>query len=388
MGRPPKSKFPMKPQKIIMPSELKPPIGEIKVLANPKVFHPGTELPPQRVVFIFVHGGLGDYINFMSAVLWAAKENPQLIGHITVKQPFRDVAEFLMKPYPNWSVHDHEYLKDIQEKYDKVLIHYPKKEHQLINATGAHLMDLGFMYYAQMSKPPEGFGYLPEISYDGPWKWPELRERPYAVFTPGSTARARVIYGRYFNDLVAYTLSRGITPVFLGKKDFVVGTAKEIGYNAKFQDDYDFSKGIDLTEKTTLLEATQIMSKACFVLGLDNGLLHFAGTTTTPIIFGHNVATVAHREIRRRSGQTINVHLEESGLPCISCQSRMRYIVGHEFNKCIYQEHPQHAYRCLDLLFSNEALTWKMAIDHMLDLPRISSRMLSFGTNETDSTNP
>jgi hypothetical protein len=286
-----------------------------KIRANEKIFLKGTYLEPQRVVFIFIDGGLGDYINFMSSVLWAARENPQITGHVTVNEPFRTIAEHILKDYPGFTAHTHDYLKTIYEKYDRVLIHYPKKEQQLINATGAHLMDLGFKYYAQLDRPPKDYGYLPEIKFDTYFdfktKWPDLAGRPYAVFTPGATARARVIYGRYFNELVAYTLSRGLTPVFLGKKDFAFNATGE-GYSATFQDDYDFSKGIDLTEKTTLLEAIQIMSKACFVLGLDNGLLHLAGTTNAPIIFGHNVATVEHREIRRRSGLTINIKLNES----------------------------------------------------------------------------
>jgi ADP-heptose:LPS heptosyltransferase len=358
-----------------------------KVKANPNIFRPGTMLEQQRVVFIFVNGGLGDYINFMSAVIWAAEQNPHVVGHVLVTEPFRTVAAHILKDYPNWTAHVHGYLRTIQDTYDRVLVHYPRREHMLISATGAHLMDLGFMWFAQMSKPPKDYGFLPEINYNEPWKWPALKERPYAVFTPGATAKSRVIYPRYFNELVNYTVSKGITPVFLGKRDFADGN-KDIAYNATIQDGYDFSKGIDLTEKTTLLEATQIMSKACFVLGLDNGLLHFAGTTTTPIIFGHNVASVEQRDIRRRSGQTINVHLEESGLSCIACQSKMRYMVGHKFSDCFYRSHPSNGYKCLELLFSEGCATWKMAIDHMLNLPRISSRIASYDMNETDLPSP
>ncbi len=377
-----KSKFPMnpfKPKKIHVTGKSS--LGVVD--ANEKYFLKGTTLPKQYAAFIFINGGLGDYINFMSAAIWAAKENPHLIGRIYVREPFRSVAKYIMREFPEWKVLPHEELPDLE---DRALVHYPKD--QLINATGAHLMDLGFKYYALIDRPPEGYGYLPEINYTGQWKWPELKVQPYAVFTPGATAKARVMKGRYFNELVAYTRSRGVTPVFLGKRDFVEGTEKNIGYNAVVQDDYDLSKGIDLTEKTSILEAVQIMSKAVFVLGLDNGLLHFAGTTTTPIIFGHNVATVEHREIRRRQGLTINIKVNESDLACIGCQSRMRYIVGHKFNECLYKEKPEVAYKCLDLLFAERCQTWKAAIDHILDLPKTASLMNSYATRETDSPSP
>jgi ADP-heptose:LPS heptosyltransferase len=350
------------------------------ISANPKIFLPGTQLEKQRAVFIFTKGGLGDYINFMSAVVWATKENPHLISHVLVNEPFKTVAEYIAKELPNCTVHTPEYLRVIHKQYDKVLIYYP--DNQLINATGAHLMDLGFMYYAQVQKPPEGYGFLPEINYDKPWRWPELLDKPYAVFTPGATARARVVYAKYFNELVGYTISKGITPVFLGKREFVKDPKGE-GYKATFQDGYNLTKGIDLTEKTTLLEAVQIMSKACFVIGLDNGLLHFAGTTEAPIIFGHNVATVEHRAIRRRRGLTINIELKETDLSCIGCQSRMRYIVGHKFSRCLYGGNIGKEYQCLDLLFSQGCITWKAAIDHITKTPKISSLIRSYSMNET-----
>ncbi len=351
-------------------------------------FLPRTQLVREPVCFIFINGGLGDYINFMSSILWVAKENPHVIGHVIVKQPFQDVAKFILKDFKNWSVEEPNFLREASDRYPHVQIHYPRKEDQLITAIGAHLMDLGFMYYARMSKPPEGYGYLPEVKYTGPWKWPELEKGPYAVFTPGATARSRVIYGQHFNELTSYTLSRGITPVFLGKRDFVDKASNGVGYNATYQTDYDLTKGIDLTEKTTLLEAIQIMSKACFVIGLDNGLLHFAGTTKTPIIFGHNVATVEHREIRRRQGQTINVHINEKDLACIGCQSHMRYLVEHNFNKCLYETEKSHAYKCLDLLFSDRCGTWKSAIDHVINLPRIASHISSYDMSGINLPSP
>lgn len=345
----------------------------LKIKANENIFLDNTFLEKQNVAFVFMNGGLGDYINFMSSILWIAEANNHVQGILLVREPFKSVAKFILKSYPQFKVWD---LTEIKNLPDRTLVCYPKD--QLITAVGAHLMDLGFMYYAQMSKPPEGYGYLPEINYKG--RDFDLPQN-FAVFTPGATARARVMYGKYFNELVNYTMSKGITPVFLGKKDFAHNTTAE-GYKASFENDYDLTKGLDLTEKTTLLEATNIMSKALFVLGIDNGLLHFAGTTEVPIIFGHTVASVEHRDIRRKQGLTININIDRKDLSCISCQSNMRFLRGHKFSSCLYSKDVKKAYSCLDLLFSKECATWKNAIDYILNLSRSKSRINNCSMSE------
>jgi ADP-heptose:LPS heptosyltransferase len=163
-----------------------------------------------------------------------------------------------------------------------------------------------------------------------------------------------------FNGLVDYTISKGITPVFIGKRDFAL-KGKENNYFANVGEEMDFSKGIDFREKTTLLQAVEIIKGAKFILGIDNGLLHFAGCTETPIIFGHTITEVKHRSVRRPKGTVINLALTKESLPCSGCQSNMRNIIGHKFKNCIYDD-----YKCLDLLFGNEMSEWKRAIDYIL----------------------
>lgn len=330
------------------------------VYLNAKYFRPRTSHTPVHVNYIVAGGGLGDYINHCAALEWIARECPHVMGHIFVNPPFLDVAKYIFKKYPRFKVSD---LRDVDARLiEGSLIVNHRKSPQLIQATGAHLLDLGFMYFAQLDKPMPGYNRLPTIDYNGPWKWPDLKEdSKYAVFTPGATADTRAMPAKHFNTLVNYTADLGITPVFLGKKEFSTTKASiEAGYTAKFNEDNDYSRGIDLREKTSLLEAVQIMRRARFVIGIDNGLLHFAGTTETPIIFGHTVATVEHRKIRRPKGLTIDIAVDEKTLPCIGCQSRMRFIAGHKFSRCIYDD-----YACLELLFADDCATWKKAIDHV-----------------------
>ncbi len=316
-------------------------------------FRRGSRRKSSAINFVLMNGGIGDFINFTSSLIWVAETQKHVDGFVWAHDPMLEVCRFLFKKYPNFRVHNR---LDF-EKYcvEGALIVAPQRSTQFLNATGQHLLDLGFNYFGQIDSPPEGWGYLPRIDYTGPWKWPELKQvKRYAIFTPGATTDVRTVPAYAFNELVDYVSGLEITPVFLGKKT-IAGS-----YEAKFEEGYDYTKGIDLREQTTLLEATQIMRGAEFVMGLDNGLLHLAGCTNVPIIFGHNITTVKHRQIKRREGITIDITINEKDLECIGCQSRMRY-TKHSFDKCIYTDK-----MCLTMMFQDKCVVWKQAINQIL----------------------
>jgi len=327
-------------------------------------FRANSEVTETTAYFVLQRGGLGDYINMSASLLYIAENFPHVKGRVIVNPPFLAVMKYLLRDFTSW------YCIDGRDKNLKLedgsLIVAPDPKTQSINATGAHLLDLGYHFFLNVERAPSPeHDYLPRIDYAGPWKWKSLdRSSPYAVFTPGATTDSRTMPAKPFNELVDYALSLGVTPVFLGKKNFAATEHLEgvKDYSARFDKNYDLSKGVDLREQTTLLESVQIMRGAKFVLGLDNGLLHFAGTTSVPIIFGHNIADVKHREIRRPNpNYTFNIQVPREALGCIGCQSNMRYAVGHRFNRCAYGD-----LKCLDLLFYDDSATWKLAIDEAM----------------------
>lgn len=328
---------------------------------NHKYFRPGSIWHKARTHFLLPSAGLGDLINWVPALEWTAKENFHLDCFFYFKNPFLEVAQFIFKDTPRVQVsHINEFKKYVKDG-DAVLDF--RNVNQYINATGAHLLDLGFMLFTCSSEPYEGYNRLPQINFTDPFTELTIKDMPapYAVFTPGATTDTRAMPAQAFNELVRYTYEKGITPVFLGKIEFLEDF-KGPEYRTRFDEGYDFSLGVDLRDQTTLLQATQIMSKAEFVLGIDNGLLHFAGCTEAPIIFGHTITTVKQRDIRRPKGVTINVALDKKDLPCIGCQANMRFVFGHTFRKCVYDD-----YKCLELLFANNSATWKKAIDLVLN---------------------
>lgn len=321
-------------------------------------YRPKTMWYETPINFFVSRGGLGDYLNWVPAFKWIAEKNHHVKSKIFIAEPMATVYKYIFKDHKNIIVFSH---KDItsEVKNGEAVCNMEKYE-LFINATGGHLMDLGFMYLCTSVKPYPGYDKLPVIDYK---ETPDdlLPQKPYAVFTPGATHKTRQMPAKAFNELVQYTYELGITPVFLGKKDFAEGT-RNIAYIADFLEEYDYSCGFDLREQTTLLQSTQIMAGAEFVLGIDNGLLHFAGCTSVPVIFGHTITEVWQRDLRRVSGKTINITLDKKDLPCIGCQANMRFIMGHNFSKCIYDD-----YKCLELLFANNSETWKLAIKSVLE---------------------
>lgn len=329
---------------------------------NSKVFGGGIRANTVPVSFVFGSGGVGDYINWWSAMEYVRAEEPHVDGRIYTSELFRHAAEWLAKDWPRWKVLPAEKFNATYERGSQVA--FPKPGTQLINACGGHLMDIGFAYFCCLMPNTTAilpYKFLRSIDYQGPWKWPELDpESDYAVFTPCATSGVREMPAHGFDAIVEHTIKSGVVPVFLGKRELSSKYVSKInGYN--------MSSGIDLRERTNLLEATQVMKKAKFVIGLDNGLLHMAGTTNVPVIFGMNVTTLEHRNLRRKNGLTINLTIDDKRLPCIGCQSKLRFIQNHDFRNCFYKDYEDRNKKCLDLMFEKGSVEWKKAIDYALE---------------------
>lgn len=289
---------------------------------DPTTFRPGTLAVPRRARFVIGNCGMGDKVAYLSALKWIMETQPQVQGTACVHSFF---VPFARKILNKWVIDD---IKTVNRN-ENILIKFPMSEE--VNATGQHLIDLGFIYYANLSPVPAEWNYYVELPQT--MKKPPFaidKHMPYAVMTPGATVPTRTMPPKVFNSLKDYIVSLGITPVFLGK------TQIQDTHHAKFEVAYDYSGGINLIDRTDLFEAAEIMRHAKFVIGLDNGLLHLAATTEVPIIFGYNIASPTHRRPRRRKGAIYDV-VPDEGLACRFCQSKMRFL-AHHFSDCLYKD--------------------------------------------------
>lgn len=163
------------------------------------------------------------------------------------------------------------------------------------------------------------------------------------MITTGYTAKVRQFKPEAINKITDWLLTQGVTPVFLGQTQTKTGAAHII--KGQFEKDIDFSKGINLIDKTDLLQAAKIMHESKAVLGVDNGLMHVAGCTKAPIIGGFTTVTPEIRWPIRYSelGYDCYEVLPEPTLACRFCQEKTNFLFGHDYTKCVYND-----YKCTD----------------------------------------
>lgn len=338
------------------PTEIKGIDRSTLVTLNGEFFRPNTQTNPALFNFIFINGGMGDYICWSIAVRHVAKFHAHVKPRVFVSDWCQSLIINLLSDYPTIEIYGR--TKDFDRMYENGTPLLGNIErNQFLNATGTSLIDIGFSYYLCQNPPPEyadlTYPRLKTFNIDiSKWELPE----EYCVMTPGATSSTRTMPAKAFNELKNYVIGRGITPVFLGKADLTTT------YKTKFNEAYDYEGGINLLNETSTLEAGKIIEGAKFIMGLDNGLLHLAACTDTPIIFGYTVASPALRRPIRERGLIIDIEVPREELACTHCQDNMRFILGLEFTNCLYKD-----FKCCELLFKEGAREWKEAIDLILE---------------------
>lgn len=320
-----------------------------RAFMDPKMFRPGTTSNRTRVRFVGGNGGMGDMICYLPCLDWIQRTQHQLIPEFICHEFFKPIAERALKGFKVFSFNEIDKKEEVPTKF---------AISENINACGFNMVDLAFSHYANLQHPPEGEGLYPQLDVSD-ITYSKLPKK-YAVMTPGATTDSRSMPVPVFNEIKNHILSLGLTPVFLGK------TVIEANHIARFLD-YDFTGGVDLRDRTNLLEALKIINGSRFIVGLDNGLLHLAAMGTAPIVFGYNIASPEHRQPRRKDGIIINV-TPPPQLNCRFCQSKMRFLMNaHEFKNCLYGD-----LKCLELMPGSLYIKAIDAVmEHSIDKDRI-----------------
>lgn len=288
----------------------------------------------EHINFLLNDGGIGDQIARLPVFLYIFKYFPHVIQHIWVPDYAFDLyrnilprdKSLLVKPYSRG-----------EKEYNQG---YPGKRTATLEHTnmGSHLTDHAFHVLADKTVENQYKNY-PSLKLDTIDITSFSLPKKYVVITTGYTAAVREMLPEVINALSDYVLARDYIPVYLGSKAAPVGgNVKEIIGN--FREEVDYRKGIDLINATTLLQAGKIIARAQCIVGLDNGLIHLAGCTSTPIVAGYTTVAPLVRMPYRNDVLGYNCFpvVPDSILPCRFCQSNWEWVFDHDFRKCFYKE--------------------------------------------------
>lgn len=314
---------------------------------------------------------MGDYITWLTPIEWMASECTWIKGNLIIPDYFKDLAEYFIKRrFPEWSFAFYQDLMSMPE-YNNTAFRGPVElQREALNATGAHLINCGWVYFCNRECAPEGWDRYQKFEQSDldalelPIEAKPLEPGKYAVLTIGQTTNSRIAPPGAWNHVIDHVVKQGLTPVFLGASKMLTGNFHNV--YTRFDQGVQIGRGVDLRDKTTLMQAASIMSRAAVVIGHDNGLLHLAACTDVPIVFGYNIASPEHREPKRAIGRIFNVTLNGHGkgteLPCNYCQSNTNFVIGYNFRNCFYGD-----LKCMTMLFDNGATRWKTKIDEALE---------------------
>lgn len=126
--------------------------------------------------------------------------------------------------------------------------------------------------------------------------------------------------------IAEYVQSKGLIPVYVGKTGAISIWKKHLA-----QTDFVYPGfGVDLMNKTSLLELASIMGQSKAVVGMDSGPIHLAFTTDVPVVCGFTTVAPELRIPYRGLAKTEAV---VPGITCSFCESNWALNTWN-FNNC------------------------------------------------------
>lgn len=290
----------------------------------------------QKINCLLTDGGLGDMVASFVAVDYIHKTWDHVELLVWVPDYILGLAQNLL---PNLSVRN---FTTAKQKYNNSIPNINTRWNGRQSPLKTHVIDYAFNMLCDYVPSIEHKNYLKAnltAVRVGRLKLPEN----YIVITTGFTAPNREFLPKHINSIVDYARSKNLNVVFLGKRQSYTGDRHII--KGTFNEDIDYSRGSNLVDKTTLLEAAKIMQESKCVIGLDNGLLHLSGCTNTTIIGGFtNVDPITRLPVRNNIlGWNYHTVVPDKELSCKFCQTKLNFVYGHDFKTCY-----EKTYECLN----------------------------------------
>jgi hypothetical protein len=144
----------------------------------------------------------------------------------------------------------------------------------------------------------------------------------------------RLWKAEYMLELAEWIQEQGFLPVFIGKTDMNLDT--HLIPKTSLPQDLT-GLGLDLRNKTSMLELATIIGKSRAIVGLDSGPIHLAGCTSTPIVCGYTTVAPEFRIPIRREGISYAV---VPSVCCKHCESHWASHL-HNYEECYFGADPQ-----------------------------------------------
>lgn len=277
-------------------------------------------LPPTErdIVFACLDGGLGDNIARLPAIRAIERRAPHITARVLFPNYMLPLARLLLPESPRRTYHNYDEAKASATMLSSPAFKTRGGTHTTLKT---HLVDHAFNLL--VDAPPES----PEDRYYPQIEPPATRSKQVILCT-GYTAPVRRWPANTVNAIARWLVNNGYEPVFLGSSSTEATTAFKIP--TFYEESVDYSLGLDLRDKTTLTEALQVINGAAAIVGLDNGLLHLAGCTQTPIVAAYTSVAPSLRLPPRPAGKTVAL----TSPTCRHCQSSTYYVFDTDFRLC------------------------------------------------------
>lgn len=306
-----------------------------------------NDLRPIEVLDIeFVRGGMGDSIARLPVIKYLLEE----VKHV---KNIRLFAQDYFKPlvehcFPTEKVKFFGFSEKAVE-----LARQPSRYAKITDVLQHTTLRTHLTYHAfntiidQNPLEPKHYNYLKVDRARLPKKPIDILGK-YVVICIGFTAAVREWLPEDINKVTSWLCSQKITPVFLGKSESAFRGTEST--KATFRrEEIDFASGIDLVDKTSLLEACAVIEGAAAIVGVDNGLLHLAGMTNIPIIGGYTTVNPVHRLPIRWNQLGWNCKIVEPTIGCKFCQTEANFLYDFDFRQCYYGD-----YKCVSQMWGEK----------------------------------
>lgn len=286
----------------------------------------------KNVNCVLMDGGVGDHVASLVALNYMLKTYPWIKFRIWVPDFLLEFSKHLLPGSARVKSY-----KDMRLEYNPDLATKTTHWDGHVSPMKTHCLDYAFLKLCDENPSIEYKNYL-QIKPDEIDILDFSLPDKYVVVTSGYTAAVREFPANHINGIVDYINSHGYRAVFLGQAQTKTGTMHVI--EGKFDETINLSAGINLIDKTSLLQAAKIMGNAKAVVGVDNGLLHVAGCTDVPIVGGFTTVSPEYRMPVRDGilGQNYYPVVPDKDLGCRFCQVRTNFLYGHDYKNCLYKD--------------------------------------------------